>query len=152
MRSYSSVLWSIEALKRVSHKAVRTNAALLFFEWKITVRQTWKERISWMQPKLNYISHNMQHQMRTLFTQLYFRHKSNFCSFPQLFMHICPHAFCFRTSLCKKVRLRTAKEAKIYKAEDVLLNQSKTINIYFMFLCRTKITYIFVPSLRTLSP
>lgn len=113
-----------------------------------------------MQSKLNYISHNMQYQMRTLFTlyTLYSLHCSTtdinqtFALFHSSVPHICPHAFCFRTSLCEKVKLRTANEAKIHKAEDVLLNKSISINIYFMFLCRTKIAYIFVPSLRTLSP
>lgn len=141
-----------QATKMCERQSCKNTALSYSLNGKITLRQTWrKERISRIQLKLNYISYNMQYQMRTLFTQLYCRHKCNFCSFPHLFIHICPHAFCFRTSLCKKVKLLMVK-AKIHKAEDVLLNKSITITIYLMFLCRTKITYIFVPSLRTLSP
>lgn len=98
------------------------------------------------------ISQNALHNESTTFSSAIVMNQTGALSHSCLCTFTC--AFCFTQSLCEVVKLAdNAKDAKNkYTRLKTMLLNNPIISVYFVFLCRTKMTYIFVPSLRTLSP
>lgn len=109
------------------------------FAWKMCIKANMENREDFLTVvTLNHISHEMQHQVKTLLPQLHCGHKSKFCCFLQLFIH-CPH----RTAPCNKVNLiiNSKKRPKPHQAEDVLLTNpsafgsGSTQNKNYLHIC-----------------